>query len=68
MNIVGKRQSPLLLQQVVHVVLMRFKGLSNHYLKPEPVKRSTFSPEYYVIYCVQWQERFQKYMKIQFLF
>jgi hypothetical protein len=67
MNFVGKTQNFLVLQQIVQVVLMHFKGLSNHCLKPGPVKRSTFSAEYYVIYCVQWQELFQRDMEIQFL-
>jgi hypothetical protein len=64
MNFVCKKQGSLVLQQTVHVVLMCFKGLSNHYLKLGPVKRSTFSAEYVVIYGVQWQERFQRDMKI----
>jgi hypothetical protein len=53
MNVVGKTQNFLVLQQIAHLVLMRFNGLSNHYLKPGPVKRSTFTAEYYVIYGVQ---------------
>ena len=52
MNFVGKTQSSLVLQQIVHLVLKHFEGLSNNYLKPGPVKRSTSSAEYYVIYCV----------------
>jgi len=68
MKSVGKRQSFLALQQIVHVVLMLFKGFSNHYLKPGPVNWSTFSAEYYVTQGVQWQEGFQRDMKIQFLF
>jgi hypothetical protein len=43
------------------------KFVSNHYLKPGPVKLSTFSAEYYVLYGMQWHDRFQSDMKILLL-
>jgi hypothetical protein len=43
------------------------KFVSNHDLEPGPVKRFTFSAENYVIYSVQWHDRFQRDVKIQLL-